>query len=225
MFALCLALSSPVLADSWYVLSQYDKSVSLVYAPPNSTGGGEAFPSLDAALAAVGAEQRISGVNLGYVLNSDLLGMQESIRSTMASSYPTEYGTLLLSASTPVAWKAESLCAKLRVAILKSSVVAEITSSLEKLCLEVSGVDLEKETVALRLGVPHFTAFVWLKLEKCSSRVQGAAQQPHAASGEIDKVHAPDRPAGIGISDSAPQGRRAVADAGRWAPRTLCMAE
>src|SRR6185369_10863861 len=32
-----------------------------------------------------------------------------------------------------------------------------------------------------------------------------------------DKVHAPDCPAIFSISDYAPQGRRAVADAGRWA--------
>jgi hypothetical protein len=36
-------------------------------------------------------------------------------------------------------------------------------------------------------------------------------------------VHAPDSPASFSISDSAPQGGRAVADAGRWAALTLCL--
>jgi hypothetical protein len=42
------------------------------------------------------------------------------------------------------------------------------------------------------------------------------AQQPHAAIGELNKVHAPDCPAGFSISDYAPRGRRAVADADRY---------
>jgi hypothetical protein len=44
---------------------------------------------------------------------------------------------------------------------------------------------------------------------------EAVAQQLHAASGEMNKVHAPRRPANISISNYAPQGRRAVADAGR----------
>jgi hypothetical protein len=43
------------------------------------------------------------------------------------------------------------------------------------------------------------------------------AQQPHAATGEIDKVHAPDSIAGFGVSAHAPHEWRPVADAGRWA--------
>jgi hypothetical protein len=41
------------------------------------------------------------------------------------------------------------------------------------------------------------------------------AQQPHAAIGETDKVHAPHCPAGFSTSDYAPKVRRAVANAGR----------
>jgi len=53
-------------------------------------------------------------------------------------------------------------------------------------------------------------------IEKKRVHIQATvAQQPHAAIGEIDKVHAPNRPANISISDYAPQGWRAVADAGR----------
>jgi hypothetical protein len=52
--------------------------------------------------------------------------------------------------------------------------------------------------------------------------IYGAAQQPHAASGEVNKVHAPNCSAGIGISDYAPQGWRAVADAGRSAALSAC---
>jgi len=47
------------------------------------------------------------------------------------------------------------------------------------------------------------------------------AQQPHAAIGELDKVHAPHCSAGFSISDYAPKVRRAVADAGRWATLPL----
>jgi hypothetical protein len=47
--------------------------------------------------------------------------------------------------------------------------------------------------------------------------VQNAAQQPHAAIGELNKVHAPNCLASFSISDSAPKDRRAVADAGRSA--------
>jgi hypothetical protein len=43
------------------------------------------------------------------------------------------------------------------------------------------------------------------------------AQQPHAAIGELNKVHALDCLAGFGIGDSALKVRPAVADAGRWA--------
>jgi hypothetical protein len=47
--------------------------------------------------------------------------------------------------------------------------------------------------------------------------VDRAAQQPHAAIGELNKVHAPHCPGNVSISDYAPQVRRAVADTGRWA--------
>jgi hypothetical protein len=43
------------------------------------------------------------------------------------------------------------------------------------------------------------------------------AQQPHAAIGELNKVHAPHRTASFGISDYTPKVRSAVADARRWA--------
>jgi hypothetical protein len=43
------------------------------------------------------------------------------------------------------------------------------------------------------------------------------AQQPHAASREMHKLHAPSCPATFSISAHAPQARRAVADAGRSA--------
>jgi hypothetical protein len=43
------------------------------------------------------------------------------------------------------------------------------------------------------------------------------AEQPHAAIGELNKVHAPDSHAMFRVSDYAPQARRAVADAGRSA--------
>jgi hypothetical protein len=48
-----------------------------------------------------------------------------------------------------------------------------------------------------------------------NSTLSRVAQQPHAAIGELNKVHAPDSPASFGISDYAPKVRRAVADAGR----------
>jgi hypothetical protein len=51
--------------------------------------------------------------------------------------------------------------------------------------------------------------------------VQNAAQQPHAAIGELNKVHAPNCLASFSISDSAPKDRRAVADAGRYAAVAL----
>jgi hypothetical protein len=41
------------------------------------------------------------------------------------------------------------------------------------------------------------------------------AQQPHAAIGEMNKVHEPNGPATFSTSANAPQGLRAVADAGR----------
>jgi hypothetical protein len=44
--------------------------------------------------------------------------------------------------------------------------------------------------------------------------VVAAAQQPHGAIREINKVHAPNLPTSFSISCHAPQGRRAVADAG-----------
>jgi hypothetical protein len=43
------------------------------------------------------------------------------------------------------------------------------------------------------------------------------AQQLHAAIGEMNKLHAPNCLASFSISDYAPHGRRAVADAGRYA--------
>jgi hypothetical protein len=52
-------------------------------------------------------------------------------------------------------------------------------------------------------------------VKKCLVRC--AAQQLHAAIGDMNKVHAPDCLAGFSISDYAPQLRRAAADAGRWA--------
>ena len=54
-----------------------------------------------------------------------------------------------------------------------------------------------------------------MKLGASATHSALVAQQPHAASGEIHKVHAPHRPANIGISDYAPKVRRAVADAER----------
>jgi hypothetical protein len=50
---------------------------------------------------------------------------------------------------------------------------------------------------------------------KCAEGACCAAQQPHAAIGEIDNVHALYRLAGFSISGYAPKVRRAVADAGR----------
>ena len=53
----------------------------------------------------------------------------------------------------------------------------------------------------------------------CHDR-QTVAEQPHAAIGELDKVHAPNPHRRLKVSDCAPKVRRAVADAGRWAALT-----
>jgi hypothetical protein len=54
-------------------------------------------------------------------------------------------------------------------------------------------------------------------MAKCLTSVRNdrAAQQPHAAIGEMNKVHARQGIASFSISDYAPQEWRAVADAGR----------
>ncbi len=168
-------LSTPVHADAWYVLVQHDSSVGITYAPPNSTGGGEPYPSLNQALEAVGAGRRVSTINLGYVLNGDLLGMQDDIRTIMARSYPDEYAALLRTRSAPAAWRGEPLRAKLQAAILKSAIVSEMKPTLKKHCHEVADVSFEKQVVNFRSGVPHFTAFVWVEIKPCVRQVQGAA--------------------------------------------------
>jgi len=66
------------------------------------------------------------------------------------------------------------------------------------------------------LGIAWSTLF---KLEKGMRSSNAVAQPPHAAIREMNKVHAPDRPAMSSISTHAPQLRRAVADA-RYAALT-----
>jgi hypothetical protein len=170
--ALCTAIaimfaSAPSFADAWFVTPMHGNSVGIAYAPPNSTGSNESHPSLEQALAAVSPDRQVSGINLGYILNGDLLGMQEAIRSLMASSYPDEYAALLRSRSIPGAWRGKPLLAKLHATILRSSTLAEMKPALAKNCLEVGGLHLEKQNVVLRAGVPHFTAFAWLELKRC----------------------------------------------------------
>jgi hypothetical protein len=62
-----------------------------------------------------------------------------------------------------------------------------------------------------RIGIRHWRAFHRSLSCLNESRVRTVAQQPHAAIGEIDKLHAPHCIASISISDSAPKARRAVA--------------
>jgi hypothetical protein len=50
----------------------------------------------------------------------------------------------------------------------------------------------------------------------CVAGYEAVAEQPHAAIGEINKVHARRGLASFSISDFAPLGRRAIADAGRY---------
>ena len=53
-----------------------------------------------------------------------------------------------------------------------------------------------------------------------SSRLWGLSPNNRMQRAGHDKVHAPHCLAIFGISDYAPQGRRAVADADRWATHT-----
>lgn len=167
-----LFMSTAVLADSWYVNEKTDRSIGITYAPPDSAAGRRPYPSLDQALASIGPQGRVSTIDLGYVLNRDLLGMQDDIRSIMASTYPNEYATLLRSSSTPAAWRAwkgQPLRTKLHAAVLKSKIMAEIRPVLAQHCLRVADVSSEKQVVTLRSGTPYFTAFVWIELARCSN--------------------------------------------------------
>jgi hypothetical protein len=161
--------SVPALADAWYVNAMHDNSVGLAYAPPGSTGSNESYPSLEQALASMGSDRKVSGINLGYMLNGNLLGMQEDVRSHMATSHPDEYAALLRrSRSDSGAWRGESLRAKLQAAILQSATVAEMKPVLAKNCLEVDSLHLEKVGAVLNAGIPRFTALVWLELKPCA---------------------------------------------------------